>query len=94
MVPSVDLEQGTNGDLYEDVQHSNVDDGYSRDSNKCVSQYGGTTEIYTPASGYGRKPVFQPSAYDSSKQSFFLLNRMPTSSEAELLTSKVDNLEV
>lgn len=59
--------EGTNGDLYEDVQHSNMDEGYSRDSNKYVSQYGGTTEIYTPASGYGRKPELQPSAFDSRR---------------------------
>lgn len=75
--------QDPNADMYEDTMYSargisNSDhESYSRDTSKYVSQYGGTTEIYNPASGrfrdsgYGRKEQ-QPPAYDSSKQ--LLLN--------------------
>jgi hypothetical protein len=63
--------RGMSNRSHRESRHSYEDEGHSRDTSKYVSQYGGTTEIYYPASGrfrefgYGR--IDEPPAYDNSK---------------------------
>ena len=64
--------RGLSENSYREQRHSYEDEGYSRDTSKYVSQYGGTTEIYNPASGrfrefgYGRND--EPPAYDNNSK--------------------------
>ncbi|KAG0578826.1 hypothetical protein KC19_4G051900 [Ceratodon purpureus] len=63
--------RGMSNSSYRESRHLYEDEGYSRDTSKYVSQYGGTTEIYNPASGrfrefgYGRNDG--PPAYDNRR---------------------------
>jgi hypothetical protein len=63
--------RGMSNRSHRESRHSYEDEGHSRDTSKYVSQYGGTTEIYYPASGrfrefgYGR--IDEPPAYDNRR---------------------------
>lgn len=75
------IQQEPYADVYQSMYHhpsrgsyehrERYQDGYSRDTSKYVSQYGGTTEIYNPASGRFKEFDYNhhlaPPAYGDSK---------------------------